>query len=201
MHYKSFCCVWLNFLFFTVSTIFELKKGVNHHLKLPKICPCEPQVVPRWTILPILSVRMWEPPIGVRIVGLQPWKNRRLPIQRWVLSVKGQKSWLVFLNQKMLYSLYWYTVRLKTYLYNVFINLFLGFSHQKTTEQRKGQISNCHRAPVLPDQNEATQADHYECVLPAAGGLSDWKQLPPEIQETLKGRWKGRWPWAFVWIR
>ena len=111
-------------------------------------------------------------PIGVRIVVK---KTRRIPIQRWVLSVTGHKnSWLVFLNQKILYSLYF-----KKHFCNVFHELcFSTVLHsKKTTEQRKGRISNCqNRLPFLAHQNEATQADHYECVLPAAWGLSDWKQ-------------------------
>jgi len=58
-------------------------------------------------------------PIGVRIVVK---KTGRIPIQRWALSATGHKnSWLVFLNQKILYSLYF-----KKYLCNVFHELFFS---------------------------------------------------------------------------
>lgn len=164
---------WRYFLFSSVHyCIFKLR--VNHHLKLPKIRPCEPQVVPRWIILPILNVRMWKLPLAC---GLWWKKQGESPYKDGCWALRATNSWLVFLNQKILYSLYFKSV---------YVMFF--FTPTKTTEQRKGRISNCqNRLPFLAHQNEATQADHYECVLPAAWGLSDWKQLHPEMQEAHKG--------------
>lgn len=121
--------------------------------------------------------------------GSSHWRPKKIVVKktrrRWALL--ATKSWLVFLNQKILYTDALYIFKTVLIYVMFFMNFFSVLHTKKQRIKERVESQTAIGLPFLAHQNEATQADHYECVLPAAWELSDWKQLHPEIQEAHKG--------------